>query len=189
MSGKKKSSFISAVALLVSLLMIALAVGLVFNYTKASEKIEDLLKPAFCVKYDGKDYNGEDNAITLPSNGKARFKVTGADRYTVTLTSNVTYETDFLYEVGDTVSYFSKADLSKAFIGNDSTKNGDFYLNCLEDYSLESVLSKVHDGAEIKLNGGVSSPYLLIFSDGIETVSFTFGYNVKIVLSENVIIF
>lgn len=189
MNGKKKSNFIEIVTVIVYLLVIVLAVGLVFKYTKAGDKIEDLINPAFRVEYDGVNYSGENNVITLPNDGQAQFKIKGTASYKVTLRSNVTPETDFTYEIGNTVYNFSQADLSKVFIGNDSIKNGDFYLNCLEDYFLESVLSKVHDGAEIKLNGCISYPYLLTFGNGTQTVSFLFGSNVRIELSESIIVF
>lgn len=189
MNGRKKSNFIETVTVIVYLLVIVLAVGLVLKYTKAGDKIEDLLNPAFRVEYDGADYSGENNVITLPNDGQARFKVKGTASYKVTLMSNVTPETDFTYEVGNTVYNFSQADLGKVFLGTDNVKNGDFYLNCLADYSLESVLSKIHDGAKVKLNVGIALPYELTFSDGTETVSFLFGDNITIDLSEHAILF
>lgn len=189
MSGRKKSSLNSAVALLVYLLAIVLVVGLVCKYTGAGDKIDDLLNPAFRVEYNGADYSGENNVICLPNDGQARFKVKGAESYKATLKPHVTPETDFTYEIGNTVYSFSQADLGKAFLGTDNVKNGDFYLNCLADYSLESVLSKIHDGAKVKLNVGIALPYELTFSDGTETVSFLFGDNITIDLSEHAILF
>lgn len=189
MSGKRESIFISAVTVIIYMLVIVLAVGLIFKRTSVGDKIEDLIDPTFRVEYDGTDYSSENNVITLPKDGQAQFKVKGAESYKVTLTPNVTSETDFTYEVGNTVYNFSQADLSKVFIGSDSVKNGSFYLDCTADYSLESVLSKIHDGAEIKLNGNTAFPYLLTFGNGTETVSFLFGSNVRLELSESIIVF
>ncbi len=184
MSGKKKT-ILTAVILLV----IVLAVVLAFKYTTAGDKIKDLFNPAFRVEYDGKDYDGENNLIVLPTKGQARFKVKGAESYKVTITPNVTPETDFTYEIGNTVYSYSQAALSKVFISNDSIKNGSFYLNCLADYSLESVLSKLHDGEKVVLNGSIKNPYLLTFTSDNKTVSFVISSVPIIRLSENNLFF
>lgn len=172
MYGKKKSALSSLFTFIITLLVIILAVGVVFKYTKAGDKIKEWLNPAFCVEYDGEKYDGNNNIIALPTSGQARFKVKGAESYKVILQPNVTPETDFTYEIGNTVYRYSQADLSKLFIGGDNVKAGDFYLNCLDNYSLESVLSKIHNGAEIKLNGTVKNPYLLTFSADGKTITF-----------------
>ncbi len=189
MSGKRKSKFMSALSVLIMLLVIALAVGLVFKYTKAGDKIKDIVDPAFRVEYDGKDYDGENNVIALPTKGQAQFKVKGAESYKVSITPNVTSETDFTYEIGNTIYSYGQADLSNVFISNDSIKNGSFYLNCLADYSLESVLSKIHGGAEIVLNGEIECPYLLVFTANNNVISFMFNGEIRIDLSETEIIF
>lgn len=189
MNGKKKSSFMSVISVIVFLLVIVLAVGLIVKYTRAGDKVKDLFNPAFRVEYDSKDYNGEKNIIVLPTNGQAKFTVKGAESYKVTITPNITAETDFTYEIGDTVYNYSQVDLSKVFISGDSIKNGSFYLNCVDDYSLESVLSKVHGGAKIVLNGGAQYPYLLTFTANGTTVKFLFGVDFDIDLSESNIIF
>lgn len=189
MNGKKKSVFNSVLSIVIVLLVVVLAVGLIFKFTKAGDKIKDLVNPAFRVEYGGKDFTGKDNKLLLPTNGQAEFIVKGVDSYKVSLTPNVTPETDFTYEVGDTIYNFSQADLSKVFIGNESIKNGSFYLECVEDYSIESVLSKIHGGAEIVLNGEISCPYLLSFTSNNVTVSFAFNDVIQVILSESHIIF
>ncbi len=189
MSGKRKSKFMSALSVLIMLLVVALAVGLVFKYTKAGDKIKDIVNPAFRVEYDGKNYDGDENKIYLPTKGQAQFKVKGAESYKVSITPNVTPETDFTYEIGNTVYSYSQVDLSRLFMGSDSIKNGSFYLNCLADYSLESVLSKLHDGATIQLNGSVKYPYLLTFTADNTTVTFLISTAPIINLSESNIIF
>ena len=57
MSGKKKQVLSSVITVIVSLLVIVLAVGLIFKYTKAGEKIEDLINPAFRVEYNNYKYS------------------------------------------------------------------------------------------------------------------------------------
>lgn len=189
MGGKKKSSFKSLISVIVFLLVIVLAVGLIFRYTKAGNKIKDYINPAFRVEYDGKDYDGGNNVIVLPTKGQAQFKVKGAQSYKVTLSPNVTSETDFTYEIGNTVYYYSQVDLSQAFINSDSIKNGSFYLNCDENYSLENVLSKIHGGEKVVLNGSVKYPYLLKFVMENKTVAFELSTIPEIRLSESNIIF
>ena len=189
MSGKKKSKFMSVISVIVFFLVIVLAVGLIVKYTKAGDKVKDLFNPAFRVEYDGKDYNGENNIIVLPTSGQAKFTVKGAESYKVSIIPNVTPETDFTYEIGNTVYNYSQADLSRLFMGSDSIKNGSFYLNCLADYSLESVLSKIHDGATIQLNGSVTYPYLLTFTADNKTVTFLISTAPIINLSESNLFF
>ena len=171
MSGKKKVILISAAVLLV----IVLAVWLVFKYTKAVDKIKDLFNPAFRVEYDGNDYDGDDNIIVLPAKGQVQFKVKGAESYKVTITPNVTPETDFTYEVGDTVYKYSQAVLSKD-------------LTC-DNYSLESVLSQLHGGEKVILNGSVKYPYLLTFTADNKTVAFVLSPVPIVRLSESNIFF
>lgn len=183
MSGKKKT-ILTAVILLV----IILAVVIVFRYTKAGDKIKDIFNPAFRVEYDGDDYDGDENLIVLPTKGQAKFKVKGAESYKVTITPNVTPETDFTYEIGNTVYSYSQAALSKVFISVDSVKNGYFYLDC-DDYSIESVLSKLHGGEKVVLNGNVKYPYLLTFIADNKTVTFTLSTVPIIRISESGIFF
>ena len=187
MSGKKKQVLSSVITVIVSLLVIVLAVGLIFKYTKAGEKIEDLINPAFRVEYNNYKYSDGLNAVDLPDEGYARFKVRGTEFYSIRVTSYVTPETDFTYEIGNTVYSYSQVDLSKVFeIG---TKNGSFYINCLNDYSLESVLSKLHGGAKIKLNGNIEIPYKLTFTADNTAISFIFNGKLRVDLSEIEIVF
>lgn len=187
MYGKRKSIFKSLLTAVVILLVIALAVGLIFKYTKAGDRIRDLVNPAFRIEYDGKNYEGKNNVIALPAEGQARFKVKGAESYKVMLTPNVTSETDFEYETNDGLYRYSQTDLSKVFTY--TVKNGILYFNCLEDYSLESVLSKLHGGADIKLSDNLECPYRLTFMADNTTVSFVFSCEIRIVLPNNNIVF
>ena len=187
MYGKKKTALSSLLTFIITSLVIILAVGVVFKYTKAGDKIKDLFNPAFRIEYDGKNYVSEINVIALPNKGQAQFKVKGAESYKVMLQPNVTPETDFTYEIGNTVYSYSQVDLSKVFeIG---TKNGSFYINCLNDYSLESVLSKLHGGAKIKLNGNIEIPYKLTFTAANTAISFIFNGKLRVDLSEIKIVF
>lgn len=187
MYGKKKSALSSLLRFIIMFLVIILTVGAVFKYTNAGDKIKDLFNPTFRVEYDGKNYVSEINAIVLPQKGQAQFKVKGAESYKVTLQPNVTPETDFTYEIGNTVYSYSQVDLSKVF--EMSTKNGSFYINCLNDYSLENVLSKLHSGAKIKLNGNIEIPYKLTFKADNTEISFIFNGRLCVDLSESNIIF
>lgn len=173
MYGKKKSALSSALTYIIMFFMFVLAVGVLFNYTKAGDKIKDFFNPLFRVEYGGKDYDSGINVIFLPNDGQAQFKVKGVESYKVAIKPNVTSDTDFTYEIGDTVYSYSQVDLSKAFtIG---TKNGYFYIDCLNDYSLESVLSKIHGGTEVKLNGKIDIPYKLIFTTDKTSIIFIFN--------------
>lgn len=189
MSGKKKSGLSSVITVIIFLLVVVLAVGLIFKHTKAGDKIKDLVNPAFRVEYGGVDYSGGNNAVALPKDGQAQFKIKGVKIYKVRVTPNVTPETDFSYDIGNEVYTFGQTDLTNFFITDDSIKNGYFIIDCSQDLTLESVLSKIHGGAEIKLNGSVDFPYLLTFSGGTKTISFIFGGEVKINLSESNIVF
>lgn len=185
MSGKKKSKIVSFISIIIFLLVIVFAVGLIFRYTKAGDKIKDLVNPAFRVEYGGIDYKDGNNEIVLPKDGQVKFNVKGVESYKVRVTPNVTSETDFSYEIGNEVYIFGEADLNKFFVTDNSIKNGYFVIDCTQDLSIESVLSEIHGGAEIKLNGKVDVPYLLTFASGENIVSFMFGGDIKVSLSEN----
>lgn len=175
MNGKKKSVLMSAMSVFAVLLVIVLAVGLVFKYTKAGDIVKDWLNPAFRVEYNGIDYQNGDNAIILPKSGHARFIVKGVDSYKVRVVPNVTTETNFSYEIGNEVYLFGEADLSKYFVTADSIKNGYFIIDCSQDLSLESVLSKIHGGSKVVLNGNVKYPYLLSFGSDNVAITFMLG--------------
>lgn len=189
MSGKKKQVLSSVITVIVSLLVIVLAVGLIFKYTKAGEKIEDLINPVFRVEYNNYKYSDGLNAVDLPDEGYARFKVRGTEFYSIRVTSYVTPETDFTYEIGNTVYTFGKADFTKLFVSDSSIQDGYFLIDCSQDFSIESMLSKLHDGAEIKLNGNAEFPYMITFSGKGKAVKFIFGGKRTFRLSDSNIIF
>lgn len=189
MSVKKKRGLSSVITVIVSLLVIVLAVGLIFKYTKAGEKIEDLINPAFRVEYNNYKYSDGLNAVDLPDEGYARFKVRGTEFYSIRVTSYVTPETDFTYEIDNTVYTFGKADFTKLFVTDSSIQDGYFLIDCSQDFSIESMLSKLHDGAEIKLNGNAEFPYMITFSGKGKAVKFIFGGKRTFRLSDSNIIF
>lgn len=155
-----KNRFSSIIAVIAFLLLLVVAVFCVFRYTGINDKIDSLLNPSFSVQYNGVTYSGDDNVIVLPQDGKAKFKVRGVDSYQVTVTPNVTAETDFSYNVGDTVYVFGNTNLTNFFVTDGCVENGYFVIDCTKDLSVESVLSKLHDNAEITLNGtAVEVPY------------------------------
>ncbi len=186
MSGKKKSTFKSVLTVIITLLLIILAVGFIFKYTKAGDKIKDLFNPAFRIECNGKDYDGENNVIALSPKGQAQFKVKGVESYKIMLTPNVTSETDFEYEVNGGLYRYSQADLSKVFTSG--VKDGYFYINCIADYSLENVLSTIH-GGEVVLNVKIECPYLLTFTSDNKTVKFAICAVLSLDLSDNNIVF
>lgn len=122
MNGKRQRTVGSVLSSALTVFVVVLAVGLVFKYTKAGERIKDLTNSAFCVEYAGKEYTGENNVITLPTDGQAMFTVKGCDGYTVKIVPNVTVETDFTYTVNGRdiltaaricVRYFLRASMLK----------------------------------------------------------------------------
>lgn len=190
MNGRKQSKSKSALSFVLIFLVIVLAVGLVFRFTNAGDKIKDLTNLAFRVEYNGENYTGQDNMILLPTQGQVQFKVKGAESYKVKITPNVTEETNFTYNVGDDVYSFSQADISKVFLTGNYIQNGNLILTCSESYALESVLSKLHGGAEITLNGSLEYPYLLTFTDGDgKTITFALGQFLTVTLSPDHIVF
>lgn len=180
MRNRKKRSFMSMFMVLVLFLVIVLVVGLISKYTSTIDKVKDLINPVFHVEYNGKDYTGSDNVIVLPTEGQAQFTVKGAESYKITLKPNVTIETDFSYSIGNAVYNYSQVDLSKVFISDNSLKDNSFFLNCLDDYSLESVLSRIHGETEIVLYGGVRYPYLLAFSTDSTAIEFLLGSGISV---------
>lgn len=189
MNSKNQSTLMKVVSVIIFLLVIVLVVGLVLKYTSVGEQLKDLANTEFRVEYDGKGYDGEDNVITLPTNGQAKFKVKGVDSYKVKITPNVTDETDFTYEIGDSVYAFSHADLAKVFISDDSIANGYFTIDCSQDLTIEGVLSKLHNSAEVSLNGKVDYPYRLTFTNGDKVVSFVFVVEIKVDLSDSNLVY
>ena len=191
MARQKKSKTANIITLLLLLLLLAGSIGAICHFSGiGKDDITDIVNPVFRVEYDGNIYNANtESVITLPTKGQAQFKVKGVDSYKVTVTPNVTPETDFVFEVGNAAAYrFSQTRLSPLFISEDSIRNGSFYLNCLSDYSLESVLSKLYDSAEIKVLGSIECPYLLTFTAKNITIKFVI-FVPKITLSESNIIF
>lgn len=189
MYGKEKSMIRSLITLIISLLVIALAVGLILKYTTVGDKVNDLINPTFRVEYDGKEYSDGTNEIFLPSTGQATFKVRGVDNYKVRVTPNTTQETDFTYEIGNEVYTFSRTDLTSYFVTNESLKDGYFTIDCTQELSLDSVLSKIHGNAEVKFTCDIVHPYLLTFTSGESSVSFTFGGVPSISLPKDNVVF
>lgn len=189
MRGRKKSIVSSIVSVVGVLLLLALIIGLIYKYTDIGDKIKDLFDPTFRIEYDGTNYTDR-NRIALPTSGEACFKVKGVDGCRITVLPNVTDETDFTYEVGEKVYKFSQTDLSRLFVGENSVRDGGFYIKCFADYSLESVLSQLYDGAEVKVNGDMDYPYLLTFkTDGAEVSFEISAFGTRLTLSDSNVIF
>ena len=189
MYGKKKSNLFSALSVIVIFLLLFLSVGYFVKHPKVIDDIKDLFNTSFRVEYDGKDYTGTNNVVAFPLHGQAKFKVKGANGYTVSLAPNVAPEGDFRYSVGSNVYTYSKTDISKVFISDNNVQNGYFCLNELENYSISAVLKKLYDGAEVELDGKVKYPYLLTFRYNDDSVSFLLSPEIILSLSESSIIF
>lgn len=189
MSGKK-SALYTALTVIVSLLVVALAAGLIVKYTRVGDTVKDIFDTTYRIEYDGETYTTANNVVAFPREGRAEFKVKGATSYSVTLSPNVTAETDITYEIDNTVYNYSQTDISKVLVGTDSIQNGKFCLVALTDYSLSNVLSKAHNGAAVALNGELSQPYKLSFTADGMTISFLLEDTIRgITLSQTAIYF
>ena len=184
----RKSKTTNVVFYIAVLLVLALAVGLIVRFTDVKDKVTNIVNPTFHIEYDGKAYDGENNTVTFPIGGQAKFKVKGADSYKIRVTPNVTADTDFTYEIDGEVYKFGETDLTSYFVTDESIKDGCFIIDCTQDLSIASVLSKVHDGKTVKLNGEVDFPYLLTFTANDVSISFALRNKYNVTLSETNIV-
>ena len=175
--SKRKSKLSSLIIAVVALLVLAFVVGVIVKFTRIGDDLTDLFDTSFRVEYNGVNYKGENNEIYLKNNEQARFEVKSVNGYSVVVKPNVTSQTDFTYTV-DGVSYkYSETNLTKAFCTQDNFQSGYFKLNAFENYSLESVLSKLYEGKTVVVYGGVSDPYLLSVISGDITISFVLHFD------------
>lgn len=171
--SKRKFGLFRSFSSIVAILLLVLAFGAILKFTQIGDKITDLFDPSFRVEYNGVDYKGDANKISLPKGKQAHFKVKGVNGYTVTIAPNVTADTDFTYTVDGVPHKFSEANLYKAFISRENVQNGLFTLNALDDYSLKSVLSKVYDGQTVLVhNNTIRYGYLLTIISGEQSIQF-----------------
>lgn len=170
--SKRKTVLKRIISAVLVLLLLALILGAIYKFTDVGDIITDLLDKDFRVELDGLTYKGDDNKITLRVNEQMRFIVKGANGYKVTITPNVTDETDFVYTVDGLVYRYSDINLSKVFLSQDNTQSGYFLLNALDDYTIESVLSKVYEGKTVIVNNSLIYPYVLTITSKDKTIRF-----------------
>lgn len=163
------SRFILAV---VVILLLAMVFGLICKFTQIDDKIVDLFDTTFRVEYNGVNYKGDNNKISLPKGEQARFNVKSVNGYKVVITPNVTADTDFVYTVDGVEHKYSETNFNTVFLSQDNMQSGYFTLNALDDYSIESVLSKVYEGQTVLVDNVRDMPYLLTISFGESKVQF-----------------
>lgn len=177
--SKRKSIFGRIVLAVIVLLLLALLIGALCKFTRVGDYVKDLFDITFRVEYDGVNYKGNNNTISLPPNKQARFNVKGANGYKVAITPNVTAETDFTYTVDGVEHKYSETNLTSVFLSQENMQSGYFELNIIENYTIESVLSKLYDGQTILIDVDLSTPYLLTITSDESKVQFVIGLGVK----------
>ena len=170
--SKRKSRWLRLLCFVIVLLVLALIVGFVFKFTRIGKDITDLLDTSFRVECNGKTYKGDNNSIYLTKGEQARFVVKSANGYKVTIKPNVTKETDFIYYVDGVEYKFSETNLTEVFLSENNMQIGYFVLNIMQDYSLESVLSKLYEGKTVLVDVDIVNPYLLTITSGDTSITF-----------------
>lgn len=173
--SRRKSRLSRFIITVIVLLVLALAIGAICKFTQIDDKIVDLFDTTFRVEYNGVNYTGTDNKIVLPKDKQARFVVKSVDGYKVAITPNVTADTDFVYTVDGVEHKYSETNFKTVFLSQDNMQSGYFTLNALDDYSLESVLSKVYEGQTVVLYNRLANPYLLTITANGKTIQFIIG--------------
>lgn len=147
MARQNKSKFVSVIIWLLLLLLVVAGIGAVLHFTGIGKDDKaDIDESTFRIEYGGEVYKADtENIIALPEKGKVRFEVKGTSSYSVNIVPNVTPETDFSYTVnGVTYKYGEKTDLSHAF--DLKRYDGAFTIDSDDDYTLDSILSKLWQG-------------------------------------------
>lgn len=170
--NKRKSRLSRFILAVVVILLLAMIFGLICKFTQIDDKIVDLFDTTFRVEYNGVNYKGDNNEISLPKGEQARFDVKSVNGYKVVITPNVTTDTDFIYTVDGVEHKYSETNISKVFLSQDNMQSGYFTLNALDDYSLENVLSKVYEGQTVLVDNYLASPYALTITADGKTIQF-----------------
>lgn len=165
------------IKLLLFLLIIGIivcSIGVFLKDTDVGQDITDLFDPAFYVEYNGRKYQGTNNAINLPRGKEVRFNVSSLQGYRVAVTVNIPAGTYYTYSVdGLTCKLTSETSLTKAFLSSDNVHVDYFTLDVMDRTWLVDVLSKVYDGKSIDvINYNVG--YLLTITSGNQTIQFQF---------------
>lgn len=176
--SKRKSILKRVVIAILVLLLLALIFGAIYKFTDIGDKITDLFDTDFRVVLDGVTYKGDGNKIALRVNEQARFDIKGANGYKVTITPNITDRTDFVYTVDGVYYNYSEAPISKLFLSEKNCESDYFVFNAIDDYSIESTLSKLYDGKTVEVDTSLigkdtfNYPYLLTITSKDKTVQF-----------------
>ena len=170
--SKRKSILSRVITAVIVLLVLALVIGVICKFTRIDDDVIDLFDTTYRVEYNGVSYTGNDNKIALPKGEQARFIVKSVDGYKVTIKPNVTANTDFTYTVDGVTYKYSETNLAKAFLSQDNMQSGYFTLNALDDYSLESTLSKIYEGQTVLVDNTIKYGYLLEITSNEKTIQF-----------------
>lgn len=187
--SKRKSKISNLIIVLVVLLVLALVVGLLFKFTRIGNVLTDLFDTSFRVEYRGINYKGDNNSIYLRTDEQARFNVKSVDNYKVTIKPNVTAENDFTYTVDGVPYKYSETNLANVFLSEDNAQVGYFTLNEMDDYSIESVLSKLYEGKTVLVYDDIVNPYLLTVTSNGVTITFELFVYIDIVLDSEHVVF
>lgn len=178
-TNKKKSKLVTVLTAVLFLLVVAAVIGLIVRFTGADKEVDKYFGD-FRIEYNGETLTGTENSITLPESGQARFEVKGTNGYTVKVIPNA----DFYYTVGNQTYNFRDEDITQAIINADNVYKNAFVIDCFpEYYSLQNVLSRIWNGAEVSFEvENLLFPYRInVISANGETISFGLGqvFNVQ----------
>lgn len=200
MTNKNKTKFISVIVWLLLLLLLIGGVAMVLHFAGiGKDDIIDIVKPTFRVEYGENVYKSEtENILDLPESGQVRFEIKNCESCTIKVLPNVTAETDFTFTVnGQEKKYSEVEDLTAAFIQPNNVYGDYFIIDSDNDYSLESVLSKLYGAESVEINAETAIyPYKMVVTSssgekiGIEfRQSITSPQGIKITLDRSAIIF
>lgn len=188
---KKKINFASVVTRLLILLLFVCGIVVTLRFAGiGKDDIKDIITPVFRVEYGGEIYKTDtENLIALPESGEVRFEVKCANSYSVVIVPNVTAETDFSFTVnGLEYPYSGEKDLSRGF--ELTCYDNAFTINTDEDYTLESVLSKIWGTDNVTVSEHDTFPLykLVVTSSSGEKIEILLSfYIMSITLPENIV--
>ncbi len=169
----RSSKSVAGIAIsFICLFAFALAVGLIIKYTDIKDKVTEFVNPTFCIEYNGVTYTGDNNKLTLPLSGQAKFTVKNGGSYTVDVSPNKN-EPDFNYTVNGNTYSFHDENLSNTIVKRSNIFSDNFIIDCSERFYVIDVLKTIWGDEEIEAHCTMQYPYLLTVTsaDG-KTVSF-----------------
>lgn len=169
---KSKNVAYNVLLYVIFLSVIAMIIGLVIKYTNVKDKVHEIINPTFCIEYNGVTYTGDNNKLTLPLSGQAKFTVKNGGLYTVEVSPNKN-EPDFNYTVNGNTYSFHGENLSNTVVKKSNIFSDNFIIDCSERFYVIDVLKTIWGDEEIEAHCTMQYPYLLTVTsaDG-KTVSF-----------------